>query len=126
MDRFKGMMGLVVLAMAGAAMPHASAAGRLDPGSANPAGTTQEMSDHDQWACTVAMCMAAPGGPQSVSECNPPMERLRRHLAKGKPFPVCRFLGGGGGNDRGQRDDTGGSRRGGGSRDNEHDPLQAL
>jgi len=82
------------------------------------------MSGDDEWACKVAMCMANPGGPTEFAECVDPIERLRKHLAKGHAFPVCRFLGGGGSAQQGDN----GSRNGGGTpgKLQERDPAQAL
>lgn len=81
------------------------------------------MSSNDEWACKVAMCMANPGGPMEFAECVDPIKRLQRHLAKGRPFPVCSFLGGGSG---GQQGNTGARSGGGNVGKNERDPLQAL
>lgn len=53
----------------------------------------QVMSDKDKWACEVAMCLANPQGPTAVSECKPPINKMRRELAKGNSIPKCRFLG---------------------------------
>jgi hypothetical protein len=77
------------------------------------------MSADDEWACKVAMCMANPGGPTEFAECVDPIRKLRRQLAKGKPYPVCRFLGGGGqgGADDGRHGDRNQAQR---------DPAQAL
>ncbi|MDQ1817802.1 hypothetical protein RBA41_31325 [Massilia sp. CCM 9210] len=47
-----------------------------------------QASDH---GCTVLLCMANPGGPMKVAECVPPMKKLFKDLAKGKPFPGCDF-----------------------------------
>jgi len=96
----------------------AGAAGRTG-NVANAGGSG--MSGNDEWACKVAMCMANPGGPTEFAECVDPIKRLQRHLAKGRPFPVCRFLGGGGaqqGGDNGSRG-TAGTQK-------ERDPAQAL
>ena len=81
------------------------------------------MSGNDEWACKVVMCMASPGGPTQFAECVEPIRRLHRHLAKGRPFPVCPFVGGGGsaqqGGDNGTSAGTPGTRK-------ERDPAQAL
>ena len=77
------------------------------------------MSGNDEWACKVAMCMANPGGPTEFAECVDPIRRLHRHLAKGRPFPVCRFLGGGGGAQQGGNNAARGTQQ-------ERDPAQAL
>ena len=81
------------------------------------------MSGDDEWACKVAMCMSNPGGPTEFGECVDPIDRLRKHLAKGHPFPVCPFVGGG----SAQEGDSG-SRNSGGTpgKLQERDPAQAL
>lgn len=43
----------------------------------------------DLWGCEVLLCMSNPDGPEAVRECQPPIERLRRHLRHGQPFPSC-------------------------------------
>lgn len=43
----------------------------------------------DLWGCEVLLCLSNPDGPEAVSECQPPIERLRRHLRHGHPFPNC-------------------------------------
>lgn len=68
--------------------------------------STQQMSDEDQWACEVAMCLSNPAGPTAVAECLPPINKMHRELAKGNVIPHCKFLGsgntgGGGGEDDG-------------------------
>ncbi|MFC5576849.1 hypothetical protein ACFPOA_02330 [Lysobacter niabensis] len=127
MKLVKGMLLAAMLAAgsAGAAEKAADAAGGdrggggLDaaspiPGSGNPGD--------DEWACKVAMCMSNPGGPTEFAECVEPIDRLRRHLAKGRSVPVCPFIGTDGG-----QDDDAGSRSGGGRLDpGERDPAQAL
>lgn len=47
----------------------------------------------DLWGCEVLLCLSNPDGPDAVSECQPPIERLRRHLRHGHPFPSCRSGG---------------------------------
>jgi hypothetical protein len=90
-------------------------------GAAGKAVDAAGMSGDDEWACKVAMCMANPGGPTEFAECVDPIRRLQRHLAKGRPFPVCRFLGGGGAQQGGS-----GSRTGTAGTRKERDPAQAL
>lgn len=51
----------------------------------------------DDWGCQVLLCLANPNGPEAVSECRPPIERLWRQLARGKPFPTCNLASGPGG-----------------------------
>lgn len=105
-------------------------ASMLMAGGAGAAGKTMDaanvgggMSGDDEWACKVAMCLSNPGGPTEFAECVDPIERLRKHLAKGHAFPVCPFAGGG----SAQQDDNG-SRNDGGKAGNlkERDPAQAL
>lgn len=54
-----------------------------------------QMSSDETWACEVALCMANPAGPMAVAECVKPIEKLYKQLAKGKPFPKCKFVDGG-------------------------------
>lgn len=114
MKLVQGML-LASMLMAGGA----GAAGKV----MDAANAGSGMSGNDEWACKVAMCMANPGGPTEFAECVDPIRRLHRHLAKGKPFPVCRFLGGGSGGDRQGGDN--GSRSTAGTQ-KERDPAQAL
>lgn len=46
------------------------------------------------WGCQCLLCLADPRGPTTESECKPPIKKLWRHLAKGKPFPTCNLVGG--------------------------------
>lgn len=124
----KGMLLASMLAVAGGAGAVEKAVDAADAG--GPAGGTGNvvvpatgagMSGDDEWACKVAMCMSNPGGPTEFAECVDPMRRLHRHLAKGRPFPVCSFLGGGGQQRGGTAPRSGGGRTG-----QERDPLQAL
>jgi hypothetical protein len=46
------------------------------------------------WGCEVLLCLANPNGPTAVSECRPPIERLWRHLARGRSFPTCNLASG--------------------------------
>lgn len=48
----------------------------------------------DLWGCEVLLCLSNPDGPEAVSECQPPLGRLRRHLRHGHPFPSCPSGGG--------------------------------
>jgi len=43
----------------------------------------------DDWGCQVLLCLSNPGGPTEFAECRPPIERLWRHLRRGRPFPGC-------------------------------------
>lgn len=45
----------------------------------------------DNWGCEVMLCLANPQGPTAVSQCVPPIKKLWKHLAKGRPMPVCKF-----------------------------------
>lgn len=130
MKLVKGMLLASMLAAAGGAGAVEKAVDAADAG--GPAGggnggvvlpaTGSGMSGDDEWACKVAMCLSNPGGPTEFAECVDPIRRLHRHLAKGRPFPVCSFLGGGGGQQQG-----GTAPRSGGDRvGQERDPLQAL
>jgi hypothetical protein len=96
----------------------AGAAGKVT----DAANAGSGMSGNDEWACKVAMCMANPGGPTEFAECADPIRRLHRHLAKGRPFPVCRFLGGGSSQQGGGNE----SRSNAAGIQQERDPAQAL
>jgi|GEM_PF-3798704 len=54
----------------------------------------EAMAD-ENYACTIALCMANPNGPRAVAECVPPINKLMRDLARGKSFPRCSLSGGG-------------------------------
>lgn len=116
MKLVQGMLLASMMLMAGGA----DAAGRA----MDAANAGSGMSGNDEWACKVAMCMANPGGPTEFAECADPIRRLHRHLAKGRPFPVCRFLGGGGGN--AQQGGSNASQGGAAGTRQERDPAQAL
>lgn len=45
------------------------------------------------YGCKVLFCLANPAGPEAVSECVPPIERLYSDLADGDPFPTCEEMG---------------------------------
>lgn len=111
----QGMLLASMMLMAGGA----GAAGKVT----DAANAGSGMSGDDEWACKVAMCMANPGGPTEFAECAEPIRRLHRHLAKGRPFPVCRFLGGGG---SAQQNGGNGSRGSAAGTQQERDPAQAL
>lgn len=57
------------------------------------AQTDSGLSPQQDYACKVALCMANPNGPMAVQECVPPIKKLYKELAKGKPWPHCNFLG---------------------------------
>ena len=46
------------------------------------------------WGCEVLMCLSNPNGPTAVRECEPPINRLWRELAEGRPFPHCQLNNG--------------------------------
>ena len=109
----QGMLLAAMLAMAtgAGAVEQSEAAGDGDVEPSSSLQPDSGMSGDDEWACKVAMCLANPGGATEFAECVEPIERLRRHLAQGKAFPVCPFTGaqdgstGSGGNiDQGERD----------------------
>lgn len=52
--------------------------------------TTAQASD---WGCQCLLCLSDPRGPTTESECQPPIKKLWRQLAKGKPFPTCEMSG---------------------------------
>lgn len=41
------------------------------------------------WGCQVLLCLSNPSGPEAVSQCVPPIERLWNELRHGHPFPSC-------------------------------------
>jgi len=43
----------------------------------------------DLWGCQVLLCLSNPNGPEALSECQPPIERLWDQLRHGHPFPNC-------------------------------------
>lgn len=47
----------------------------------------------DDWGCQVLLCLADPNGPTNEKECRPPIEKLWKHLARGKSFPSCTMAG---------------------------------
>lgn len=47
----------------------------------------------DDWGCQVIICLSNPGGPTQYTECRPPIQKLWRHLAKGRSFPICSGVG---------------------------------
>lgn len=52
------------------------------------AAATPAVAD-DLWGCEVMLCLANPGGWSAIPACHPPMDRLRQHLARKRPFPSC-------------------------------------
>jgi len=53
-------------------------------------GSKAQASD---WGCQVFLCLANPGGPTQFAECQPPIQKLWRELAKGWSFPTCSGVG---------------------------------
>lgn len=45
----------------------------------------------DDWGCQVLLCLADPRGPETESECKPPIKKLWKALAHGDAFPSCDF-----------------------------------
>lgn len=52
-----------------------------------------QVAHADDWGCEVLLCLSDPRGPTTESECRPPIEKLWRHLAKGRSFPSCSLAG---------------------------------
>ena len=93
-----------LLAFSLAVSSFAIAASNAGSGGTSP--QPRSMSSKDTWACEVAMCLSNPQGPTAVAECKPPIDKMRRELAKGRTIPKCPFLGNssGGGGDTGDDD----------------------
>jgi len=53
----------------------------------------QAANAEEDWGCQVLLCLSDPRGPTTESECRPPIHKLWRHLAKGRPFPSCVLAG---------------------------------
>ena len=51
----------------------------------------------NDYGCRVLLCLSNPGGPMEYSECVPPITRLYRDLARGRPMPTCPEAGFNGG-----------------------------
>lgn len=47
----------------------------------------------DNWGCEVILCLSNPGDPTQFAECRPPIQKLWRHLARGRSFPTCSGVG---------------------------------
>lgn len=43
------------------------------------------------YGCAVTLCLANPNGWRSEEECHPPIRKLFRDLAHGRPFPKCKM-----------------------------------
>ena len=45
----------------------------------------------DDWGCQVLLCLSNPSGPEALSQCEPPIEKLWKALSKTPPdpFPSC-------------------------------------
>lgn len=52
-----------------------------------------QVAHADDWGCQVLLCLSDPRGPTTEAECRPPIEKLWRHLAKGRSFPSCSLAG---------------------------------
>lgn len=48
-----------------------------------------QVAHADDWGCQVLLCLSDPRGPTTESECRPPIEKLWRHLKRGRSFPSC-------------------------------------
>lgn len=59
---------------------------------AGGAAHAQTMTDDEQWACEVALCLSNPEGPTAAAECKAPIEKMHRELAKGHSIPKCKFI----------------------------------
>ena len=47
------------------------------------------------WGCEVLLCLSNPKGPEAVSQCVPPIQKLWVWLHEGRPFPGCTGAGAG-------------------------------
>lgn len=47
----------------------------------------------DDWGCQVLLCLSDPRGATTEAQCRPPIEKLWKHLRRGKPFPTCAMAG---------------------------------
>lgn len=47
----------------------------------------------DDWGCQVLLCLSDPRGARTEAECQPPIDRLYRHLRHGGSFPTCELAG---------------------------------
>lgn len=47
------------------------------------------VSTASDYGCKCLLCLANPNGPRALAECRPPIDRLFRDLARGRPFPTC-------------------------------------
>lgn len=52
-------------------------------------GAPTPPGDGGEWGCKVLLCLANPNGPEALSECRPPIERLKQQLSHGGSFPSC-------------------------------------
>ena len=48
----------------------------------------------DDYGCKVLLCLSDKRGPETESQCRPPINRLKRDLARGRPMPTCDMAGG--------------------------------
>lgn len=49
----------------------------------------QSKANADDWGCQVLLCLSNPAGPEAVSQCVPPIERLYDTLRHHGSFPSC-------------------------------------
>lgn len=85
-----GAFGLVANAQQPSAPSERLANARAAVSPANLAANPLE----DNWGCEVLLCLSNPKGPAAVPECRNPIDRLQQHIARGRPFPVCRMQDG--------------------------------
>jgi hypothetical protein len=48
----------------------------------------------DDYPCQVLLCLSDKRGPETESQCRPPINRLKRDLAMGRPMPICEMASG--------------------------------
>lgn len=60
----------------------------------DPVPTSISSLARSDYGCEVLMCLANPGGPDEFQQCQPPIDRLRRDLRRGRPFPTCNMASG--------------------------------
>jgi hypothetical protein len=66
---------------------------RVVSGVALVAALTMSASAFAVDGCEVLLCLAAPNGWKTISQCVPPMEQLLKSLATGHAFPSCSMAG---------------------------------
>jgi hypothetical protein len=55
-------------------------------------GLPAQMAYADDWGCQVLLCLSDARGPETESQCVPPIEKLWDALSKGHPFPTCDMM----------------------------------